>query len=49
MSEASAPNVAEHAAVCSELVSEVGKVHVGQHSMVSRLVMGQHAGDHVLP
>ena len=30
MSEASAPNVAEHAAVCSNLVSEVAKVLVGQ-------------------
>ena len=48
MSEASAPNVAEHAAVCSDLVSEVGKVLVGQESMVARLVMGLLTGGHVL-
>jgi MoxR-like ATPase len=48
MSEASAPRVAEHAAVCSSLVSEVGKVLVGQESMVTRLVMGLLTGGHVL-
>ena len=48
MSEASAPNVAEHAAVCSDLVSEVAKVLVGQESMVARLVIGLLTGGHVL-
>ena len=48
MSEASAPNVAEHAAVCSDLVSEVAKVLVGQEPMVIRLVMGLLTGGHVL-
>jgi len=48
MSEASAPNVAEHAAVCSDLVNEVGKVLVGQEPMVARLVMGLLTGGHVL-
>ena len=48
MSEAPVENVAEHAAVCSELVSEVGKVLVGQEAMVSRLVMGLLTGGHVL-
>ncbi len=48
MSEASAPNVAEYAAVCSDLVSEVGKVLVGQEPMIARLVMGLLTGGHVL-
>ncbi len=48
MSEAPVENVAEHAAVCSELVNEVGKVVVGQEGMVGRLVMGLLTGGHVL-
>ena len=48
MSEAPVENVAEHAAVCSDLVSEVGRVLVGQEAMVSRLVMGLLTGGHVL-
>ena len=48
MSEGPIENVAEHAAVCSELVSEVGKVLVGQDAMISRLVMGLLTGGHVL-
>ncbi len=48
MSEAPVENLAEHAAVCSDLVSEVGKVVVGQEAMVARLVMGLLTGGHVL-
>ena len=48
MSEAPVESVAEHAAVCSDLVSEVGKVVVGQEAMVARLVMGLLTGGHVL-
>ncbi len=48
MSEAPVENVAEHAAVCSELVSEVGKVLVGQEAMIGRLLVGLLTGGHVL-
>ena len=48
MSEAPIENVAEHAATCADLVSEVGKVLVGQETMVTRLVMGLLTGGHVL-
>jgi MoxR-like ATPase len=48
MSEGPIENVTEHAAVCSDLVSEVGKVLVGQEAMVERLVMGLLTGGHVL-
>jgi MoxR-like ATPase len=48
MSEAPVENVAEQAAVCSDLVSEVGKVLVGQEVMIGRLLMGLLTGGHVL-
>jgi len=48
MSEGPIENVAAHAASCSDLISEVGKVLVGQEAMVSRLVMGLLTGGHVL-
>jgi MoxR-like ATPase len=48
MSEGPLENVAAHAATCSNLVSEVGKLVVGQESMVERLVMGLLTGGHVL-
>jgi MoxR-like ATPase len=48
MSEAPLENVAAHAATCSDLVSEVGKLLVGQEAMVERLVMGLLTGGHVL-
>jgi MoxR-like ATPase len=48
MSEAPVENIAEHAAVCADLVNEVGKVLVGQEAMVQRLVIGLLTGGHVL-
>ena len=48
MSEAPLEDVAAHAASCSDLVSEVGKLLVGQEAMVERLVMGLLTGGHVL-
>jgi MoxR-like ATPase len=48
MSEGPLENVAAQAASCSDLVSEVGKVLVGQETMVERLVMGLLTGGHVL-
>ena len=48
MSEGPIETVAEHAAVCSDLINEVGKVLVGQEAMVTRLVMGLLTGGHVL-
>ncbi len=48
MSEGPLENVAVHAATCSNLVSEVGKLVVGQEAMVERLVMGLLTGGHVL-
>jgi MoxR-like ATPase len=48
MSEAPLENVAAHAATCSDLVSEVGKLLVGQEAMVERLVIGLLTGGHVL-
>jgi MoxR-like ATPase len=48
MSEAPLENIAAHAATCSDLVSEVGKLLVGQEAMVERLVIGLLTGGHVL-
>ena len=48
MSEAQQEPTADYARVCSDLISEVGKVLVGQEEMVSRLLMGLLTGGHVL-
>ena len=48
MSEDPIENVAQHAAICSDLVSEVGKVVVGQDVMLGRLLVGLLTGGHVL-
>ncbi len=48
MSEGPVENHETHAAACSDLINEVGKVLVGQESMVVRLVMGLLTGGHVL-
>jgi MoxR-like ATPase len=48
MSEQPVQDVAEHAIVCNDLMSELGKVLVGQEAMVSRLLMGLLTGGHVL-
>ncbi len=41
-------DVARHAALVNEIVSEVGKVLVGQEAMVTRLLTGLLTGGHVL-
>jgi MoxR-like ATPase len=48
MSEAPVQNVEKHAALISDLISEVGKVLVGQEPMVSRLLVGLLTRGHVL-
>jgi MoxR-like ATPase len=48
MSEGPSESVAQHAAVCADLISEVGKVVVGQEVVVERLLMGLLTGGHVL-
>jgi len=48
MSEGDRAQVERHARVCSDLVNEVGKVLVGQETMVSRLLLGLLTGGHVL-
>jgi MoxR-like ATPase len=48
MSEAPVQNVEKHAALIADLVAEVGKVLVGQESMVTRLLLGLLTGGHVL-
>jgi MoxR-like ATPase len=48
MSEGPAEQVAQHAQLCSDLASEVGKVLVGQDTMVARLLIGLLTGGHVL-
>jgi MoxR-like ATPase len=48
MSEGSAEQVAQHAQLCGDLASEVGKVLVGQDTMVARLLIGLLTGGHVL-
>jgi MoxR-like ATPase len=48
MSEGPIERVEQHAAVLNDLVSEVGKVLVGQEAMVNRLLTGLLTGGHVL-
>jgi MoxR-like ATPase len=48
MAEAVAPDVEQHAALVNDLVAEVGKVLVGQDTMVTRLLIGLLTGGHVL-
>jgi len=46
---ASAANpIEEHSRVCNAIVTEVGKVLVGQEAMIERLILGILAGGHVL-
>jgi MoxR-like ATPase len=40
--------IAQHAQVCTQLVSEVGRILVGQERMVTRLLVGLLSGGHVL-
>ncbi len=48
MAEGPLEELEEHSRICSDLVSEVGKVLVGQEAMVSRLLVGLLCGGHVL-
>ncbi len=48
MNEGASAQTEEYARVCSDLISEVGKVVVGQEEMISRLVVGILARGHVL-
>ncbi len=48
MSEAPTQNVEKHAALIADLVAEVGRVLVGQETMVTRLLIGLLTGGHVL-
>jgi MoxR-like ATPase len=48
MEEGAAAQIEDHARVCSELISEVGRVVVGQEVMISRLLVGVLVGGHVL-
>ena len=48
MDESATAQVEEHVRICNELISEVGKVVVGQEAMISRLLVGILTGGHVL-
>jgi MoxR-like ATPase len=48
MSQGSAEQADQQSKLCSDLISEVGKVLVGQEAMVSRLLIGLLTGGHVL-
>ena len=48
MSESASASVEDYARVFSDLVSEVGKVIVGQEEMISRLLIGVLSSGHVL-
>jgi len=48
MSQGSAEQAVQQSQLCSDLISEVGKVLVGQEAMVSRLLIGLLTGGHVL-
>jgi MoxR-like ATPase len=48
MEEGVPAQVEDQARICNELISEVGRVVVGQEVMISRLIVGVLAGGHVL-
>ena len=48
MDESAPAQGEEYVRICNELISEVGKVVVGQEAMISRLVVGILTGGHVL-
>ncbi|MCA9510942.1 MAG: MoxR family ATPase [Myxococcota bacterium] len=48
MSESDRAGLEQHARVCNDLLAEVGKVVVGQETMMSRLLLGLLTGGHVL-
>ncbi|MEE2674140.1 MAG: MoxR family ATPase [Myxococcota bacterium] len=48
MSEGADAQIEQHTRICNDLMSEVGKVLVGQEAMVSRLLIGLLSGGHVL-
>ena len=48
MTQAIQEELNEHARTCANIVTEVGKLLVGQETMISRLLMGLLTGGHVL-
>ena len=48
MEEGAPAQIEDHVRICNELISEVGRVVVGQEVMISRLLVGVLAGGHVL-
>jgi MoxR-like ATPase len=48
MSEGAEAQIEQHTRLCRELMDEVGKVLVGQETMVSRLLIGLLSGGHIL-
>ncbi len=48
MEEGVPAQIEDQARICNELISEVGRVVVGQEVMISRLIVGVLAGGHVL-
>lgn len=48
MAEGVSAQIEDQARICNELISEVGRVVVGQEVMISRLIVGVLAGGHVL-
>ncbi|MFK7898132.1 MAG: AAA family ATPase [Myxococcota bacterium] len=48
MSEGIEAQIEEHMRVCNALIEEVGRVVVGQESMISKLIVGVLSGGHVL-
>ncbi len=48
MDQGAPAQIEEHVRVCNALINEVGKVVVGQETMISRLIVGILCGGHVL-
>ena len=48
MAESAEAQIEEHTRVCNALIQEVGKVVVGQETMISRLLVGLLSGGHIL-
>jgi MoxR-like ATPase len=48
MVESVPAQIEEHVRICNDLISEVGKIVVGQEAMISRLIVGVLTGGHIL-
>ncbi len=48
MDESVPAQIEEHLRICNDLISEVGKIVVGQEAMISRLIVGVLTGGHIL-